>query len=122
MTYAHRKIHDADGHIMELPEWLYEHADPKTRERLSPINVDSVAPGEADLIAQFRTQHADPEYRAQDEEQLLLRKNWAATGSFIKEDRPSALDMLGFESQLLFNTFTNGKLLNAERDDDPEFG
>ena len=47
MTYAHRKIHDADGHIMELPEWLYDHADPKTRERLSPINVATVAPGEA---------------------------------------------------------------------------
>ena len=122
MAYAHRTIHDADGHLMELPEWLYEHADSKTRERLSPVNVDTVAPGEADRIAQFRAQHADPEYRAQDEEQLLLRKNWAATGSFIKEDRPAALDMLGFESQLIFNTFTNGKLLNAERDDDPEFG
>ena len=122
MVYAHRMIHDADGHIMELPEWLYEHADPKTRARLSPINVATVAPGEADRIAQFRADHADPEYRAQDDEQLLLRKNWAATGSFIKEDRPGALDMLGFESQLLFNTFTNGKLLVAERDDDPEFG
>ncbi|HIF97463.1 MAG TPA: amidohydrolase [Myxococcales bacterium] len=122
MGYAHRTIHDADGHIMELPEWLYEHADSKTRARLAPINVATVAPGEADRIAQFRADHADPEYRAQDEEQLLLRKNWAATGSFIKEDRPAALDMLGFESQLLFNTFTNGKLLNAERDDDPEFG
>ncbi len=116
MGYAHRTIHDADGHIMELPEWLYEHADSKTRARLAPINVATVAPGEADRIAQFRADHADPEYRAQDEEQLLLR------GSFIKEDRPAALDMLGFESQLLFNTFTNGKLLNAERDDDPEFG
>ena len=122
MAYAHRTIHDADGHIMELPEWLYEHADPKTRARLSPINVTTVADGDADRIAQFRADHADPEYRAQDEEQLLLRKNWAATGSFIKEDRPAALDLLGFESQLLFNTFTNGKLLSAERDDDPEFG
>ncbi|HIL80499.1 MAG TPA: hypothetical protein EYG54_04450, partial [Myxococcales bacterium] len=73
MGYAHRTIHDADGHIMELPEWLYEHADSKTRARLAPINVATVAPGEADRIAQFRADHADPEYRAQDEEQLLLR-------------------------------------------------
>ena len=122
MPYAHRTIHDADGHIMELPEWLYEHADPGIRERLAPIHVDSVAPGEADLIESFRAKHADPEYRRHDEEQLLLRKNWAATGSFISADRPLALDLLGFESQLLFNTFTNGKLLKAERDDDIDFG
>ena len=122
MPYAHRAIHDADGHVMELPEWLHEHADPHIRDRLSPIHVATVAPGEADHIAGYRAQHADPEYRAKNEEQLLLRKNWAATGSFISEDRPLALDLLGFESQLIFNTFTNTKLLMAEREDDVEFG
>ncbi len=122
MPYAHRTMHDADGHIMELPEWLREHADAKTRERMAPIHVATVAPGEDTMIENFRAQHADPEYRAKDEEKLLLRKNWAATGSFIKEDRPRALDLLGFESQLMFNTFTNGRLLVAERDDDVDFG
>ena len=43
---------------------------------------------------------------AEDEAQLLLRKNWAATGSFIKEDRPQALDLLGFERQLVFSTLS----------------
>ena len=38
-----------------------------------------------------------------------------ATGSFLKEDRPRALDLLGFESQLVFNTFVNQPLLAAER-------
>ena len=121
MPYAHRTMHDADGHIMELPEWLHDNADPEIREKLQPINVATVAPGEADMIRTFRDRHADPEYRAQDEDQLMLRKNWAATGSFIPEDRPKALDMLGFESQLLFNTFTNGKLLTVERGDDVAF-
>ena len=122
MPYAHRSMHDADGHIMELPEWLHEKADPDIREKLKPIHVATVAPGEAEMIRTFREQHADPAYRAQDEDQLLLRKNWAATGSFIAEDRPQALDMLGFKSQLVFNTFTNGKLLAAERGDDVNFG
>ncbi|MDG2333462.1 MAG: amidohydrolase family protein [Myxococcota bacterium] len=122
MPYAHRRIHDADGHIMELPNWLYDHADAKTRERMGSVHVATVAPGEADMIEKFREQHADPAYRARDEEELLLRKNWAATGSFIKEDRPAALDLLGFDSQLVFNTFTNGKLLAAERADDVDFG
>ena len=35
------------------------------------------------------------------------RKNFAATGSFIAEDRGRALDLLGFASQLIFNTFHN---------------
>jgi predicted TIM-barrel fold metal-dependent hydrolase len=48
----------------------------------------------------------------------MLRKNWSATGSFIAEDRPKALDLLGFASQLVFNTFSNGELCKAERGGD----
>lgn len=121
MPYAHRPIHDADAHFMETPDWFHAFADPGVREKLSPVFVATVGPGEDELIARFRAQHADPAYRAEDEAQLLLRKNWAATGSFLKEDRPRALDLLGFESQLVFNTFVNGKLLIAERGDDVEF-
>ena len=118
MAYAHRPIHDADSHLLETPGWLLEHADPKLRAQLEPVHVSAVRPGESELIEKFRARHADPAYRAEDEAQLLLRKNWAATGSFIKEDRPQALDLLGFQSQLVFNTFLNGQLLAAERGDD----
>lgn len=121
MPYAHRPIHDADAHFMETPDWFHAFADPGVREKLPPVFVATVGPGEDRLIARFRAQHADPAYRAEDEAQLLLRKNWAATGSFLKEDRPRALDLLGFESQLVFNTFVNGKLLIAERGDDVDF-
>jgi predicted TIM-barrel fold metal-dependent hydrolase len=44
----------------------------------------------------------------------MARKNFAATGSFIPEDRPRALDLLGFSSQLVFNTFHNGRLHDLE--------
>ena len=43
----------------------------------------------------------------------MNRKNWAATGSFLKEDRPRALDLLGVASQLLFNTFLNGHFVRS---------
>ena len=121
MPYAHRRIHDADAHVMETPDWLHAHADPDIREKIPPIYLSTVKPGEDAQLAHFREQHADPEYRAQDETELLLRKNWAATGSFIAADRPRALDLLGFESQLIFNTFINGKLLAAERRDDLDY-
>jgi predicted TIM-barrel fold metal-dependent hydrolase len=39
----------------------------------------------------------------------------------VKEDRPRALDLLGFSSQLVFNTFLNPYLLEAEHKDDLAF-
>jgi predicted TIM-barrel fold metal-dependent hydrolase len=121
MPYAHRPIHDADAHFVETPGWFHAFADPSLREKL-PELVPAVRPGEASMIDEFTAKHSDPAYREQDESQLLLRKNWAATGSFIKEDRPGALDLLGFESQLVFNTMVNSWLLIAERGEDLDFG
>ena len=112
-------MHDADSHVMETSEMLRAHADPVVRERMPRSYVAALSPGEDDrLVGAFRAKHADPAYRAEDAAQILLRKNWSATGSFLKEDRPRALDLLGFESQLVFNTFVNGKLLAAERGPD----
>ena len=48
----------------------------------------------------------------------MARKNFAATGSFLAEDRPRALDLLGFASQLVFNTFHNRRLHDWEHGDD----
>jgi len=48
----------------------------------------------------------------------MTRKNWAAPGSFVQEDRPRALDLLGFASQLVFNTFENALILHAEQSED----
>ena len=61
-----------------------------------------------------------PAYQAEDESQIMLRKNFAATGSFIEDDRPRALDLLGFASQLVFDTFTSSHVLRIERAGDPE--
>ena len=121
MPYAHRRIHDADAHFVETPDWFHVHADPAVRAKLPPIFVGSVKPGEEKQIDRFAAKHRDPAYRTDDEAQILLRKNWAATGSFLKEDRPRALDLLGFETQLVFNTFVNSRLLAAERGDDLDF-
>jgi uncharacterized protein len=123
MPYATgRTIHDADSHVVETPDWIIGYADPRLRERMQPLYVATVAPGEEALIDDARRKHADPEYRSLDEEQIMLRKNWRATGAFIADDRPRALDLLGFASQLVFNTFLNHRLLHHERGDDLDFG
>ena len=123
MPYAEgRTIHDADSHVMETPDWFRPFADPEVRDRIPDLFVASVKPGEETFIEELRRRHTeDDEFRSRDAAEIMLRKNWKATGSFLKEDRGLALDLLGFASQLVFNTFANGKLLQAERGDDLDF-
>jgi predicted TIM-barrel fold metal-dependent hydrolase len=112
-------VHDADSHVMEPPDWYVRYADPAIRGRLRPAyDLDGAERGELD---RHRELHADPAYRAQDEEQVWLRKNWRATGSLIAEDRTRALDLLGFASQLVFNTFTNKELVRVEHGDNVDY-
>ena len=45
MVYAEgRTFFDADSHIMELPSFLLDFADPKVREQIPPLSVSSGGP------------------------------------------------------------------------------
>jgi predicted TIM-barrel fold metal-dependent hydrolase len=114
-------MHDADSHIMEPADWLHPYLDTKTRERFPYVwaNVDGHE-GEKDPVAIATAKHYDLDYRAEDESQITLRKNFFATGSFLSVDRPAALDHLGFTSQLVFDTFTSPHVLRFDRDGDHE--
>src|SRR5690349_10725044 len=122
MPYAEgRTYHDADSHVMETPEWLMPYADAALRKRLRPLALQGVPAAKAErFMEKLEAQHRDPVYRSADEEQLMLRKNWSAIGSFLKHDRSRALDLLGFSSQLVFNTFLSSELLRAEQAEDVE--
>ena len=126
-------VHDADSHIMETPGWLRDHADPAIRERIEALEYRSgnelrqtgdPDQQQRDLDAAFdaiRRQHESAEYREAEAAEIMLRKNFAATGSFLAEDRSRALDLLGFSSQLVFNTFHNSRLHDWEHAGDLDF-
>lgn len=111
MPYAQgRTFFDADSHVMELPGFLREHADPHLRDRLPEINFASGGKlgGALEKLA-GRKAHA-PETV---EELLRLGdgliagpKGYEALGAFDPAERSAALDLLGFHRQLVFATFS----------------
>lgn len=111
-------VHDADAHIMETAEFLAEFASERVKGHIMGIDgTGSVASSAAEL-EKILSRQRDPEYRARDADEIMLRKNWAATGALFKEDRPAALDLIGVASQLVFNTFVNGHLARLEKHSD----
>ena len=128
-----RVLHDADAHIMEPPTWLRDHADPAIRDRIEPLDLGggnelrqtgAVDEQLADLDRAFvrlTERHRSAAYKAVEADEIMLRKNFAATGSFLADDRARALDLLGFNSQLVFNTFHNSRLYRWEHAGDMDF-
>ncbi|MEZ5237061.1 MAG: amidohydrolase family protein [Acidimicrobiales bacterium] len=115
-----RVVHDADAHVMETPEWLDEFAPSRITTYLREhfdLGSNEAAFAEID---RSRALHADPDYAARAAAEVMLRKNWRATGSFLPADRTAALDHMGFASQLLFPTVLNVLLENLEHSGDDE--
>ena len=113
MPYATgRTYYDADSHVMELPEWLPSYADPAFRDRIRPYSIGGT--GRVDvaekMIARGRRRAGDAADRAAAEAELLTRKSWDGYGAFEPADRSRALDLLGFDAQLVFSTFASGQI------------
>jgi predicted TIM-barrel fold metal-dependent hydrolase len=132
MAYIqNRLVHDADAHIMETPNWLRDYADPSLRDRIQPpgyVNeLRQTGDNESQLgdidaaFARIVERHGSSEYQADDATEIMNRKNFAATGAFIAEDRARCLDLIGVASQLVFNTFYNRRLHDWEHADDLDF-
>jgi predicted TIM-barrel fold metal-dependent hydrolase len=118
MPYIENRIvHDADAHTMELPNWFDDYADKNIqkafRERFS---------GNKGLAQTYfeniDEDHQTSTYQEKNEEELMIRKNYDALGSFNSEDRSEALDLLGVQSQLVFPTSPNVWLESLEHGDD----
>ncbi len=109
MSYAKgRLIHDADSHLMELDDCLDAHFQPSLLPRFHASPAYRAALQRGLRPGRSEQAHADAAFRAGVDEQIMGRKNHEAHGAFIAADRPHALDLLGFASQLVFTTFCLG--------------
>lgn len=100
-----RLVHDADSHLMELPDVLDPYFEKRLLARYHALPIYQHKLGKAGWTDKVKEQQADAEFRAGADENILLRKNYQALGAFTPNDRPRALDLLGFASQLVFTTF-----------------
>ena len=111
MTYAgDRVMLDADSHVMELPDFLSAHADPGMRDahpagQLRQRRQPRQAPGR---YSEQRRHTADvvDEQLALGDRLLTGAKGYEAIGAFDTAERSKALDLLGFEHQFVFATFS----------------
>ena len=100
-----RRVNDADGHLMEMPEWLASFADEKTRRLLKPFNCLGTEQGVGeDWHPNFFSSHPTSERTAAAEEQFMMSKNYASLGGVEPSERGRALDLLGVEKQFIFAT------------------
>ncbi len=106
MSYAgNRVMHDADSHVMELPDWLEAYADPGIRDRLRPLALGAAGRLADKAVADAFSRRGDPARADAAEAALMTSKGWSGLGAFDPGERSRALDLLGFASQLVFSTF-----------------
>jgi predicted TIM-barrel fold metal-dependent hydrolase len=120
MTYAQGRIfNDADSHIMELPDFLKRYADPDARDRVPTISVPTVgalAVLDAESAAAGRHSPATVTKLVELGDALLTGpKGHAALGAFNAHERSQALDLLGFQRQLVFASFSAGPAFDLKR-------
>ena len=114
-TYAgDRVVHDADSHLMESPSWLGDHADPAVRKLLPEINLELGGEGAAEQVAEAIAGKGTQSAPVEGSDLIAGPKGWSALGAMSSSNRSSALDLLGFSSQLVFSTFSSMQYLFSE--------
>jgi predicted TIM-barrel fold metal-dependent hydrolase len=108
--------YDADSHVMELPHWLEEYADAETRDRIRPLQLGGAGKLADQAVAEAERRQGDAAAAAALESALMKAKGWNALGAFDPAERSRALDLLGFDAQLVFSTFASTQFAGGDLD------
>ena len=119
MSYAdERIIFDADSHLMELPDYLREFADPDIRDRLPKLGETATAIFDAKNYGDTGAHSPETTKKllAMGDDITRGPKWHEALGSFNGKERNQVLDLLGFKKQVIFSSFCSRLIF-----DDPDF-
>jgi predicted TIM-barrel fold metal-dependent hydrolase len=121
MPYAEgRTFMDADSHLMELPDFLQEFADPSVRDRLPSINFaagGNMGRGLEELgVRKAHRPERVEELVALGDGLIAGPKGYQALGAFNTAERSTALDLLGFDRQFVFSSFSAGTIFTPGLD------
>ncbi|HKV55392.1 MAG TPA: amidohydrolase family protein [Candidatus Binataceae bacterium] len=104
MPYAEGRIYnDADSHIMETEKWLASYADPDIRDRIPPPDFGRTGRMADDIGKQRDWASSNLEAN------IMIFKGWGAYGAYDPQERTRALDLLGFNCQLVFPSIAPGQ-------------
>ena len=106
MAYAARRpVFDADSHILELSDFLDPYV-PEEKRGLLRRGVFEASKERLDAgIALAGQRRSDAAKAAEAEQRIMQDKGWSAMGAWDPIERSRALDVLGFDAQLVFSTF-----------------
>src|SRR5205085_6244980 len=106
MPYAQGRTYlYADSHLMETSDWLVGYADPGLRDKIRPLYLGGAGAMAERAVADAEARRGDEQAAVALEAALMKAKGWSALGAFDPAERSRALDLLGFDAQLVFSTF-----------------
>ena len=121
MSYAqHRKIIDADSHVIELDDFLHAVADEEYKDLIPLMSSQKELPVVEAGLARgrelFEKRQKDPETMAKFEEAILdnTKSGWNRLGAFDSAERSHALDLFGYSIQWVLPTFSFHQIAHTE--------
>ena len=121
MSYAqHRKIIDADSHVIELDDFLHSVADEEHKDLIPLMSSQKELPVVEAGLARgrelFEKRQKDPETMAKFEEAILdnTKSGWNRLGAFDSAERSHALDLFGYSIQWILPTFSFHQIAHTE--------
>ena len=121
MSYAeHRKIIDADSHIIELEDFLISAAKEEDKRLIPSMSSQKELPV-LDLGLErgkelFKKRQENPEVMAKFDEAILdnTKSGWNRVGAFDSAERSHALDVFGYSIQWILPTFSFHQIAHSE--------
>ena len=121
MSYAqHRKIIDADSHVIELDNFLHEVAAKEHKDLIPLMSAQKELPviqaGLERGRELFEKRQKDPETMAKFEEAILdnTKSGWNRLGAFDPKERSHALDLFGYSLQWVLPTFSFHQIAHTD--------